>query len=196
MSNERTISVKSSVLEKALRDAGLVRFHTDSHVAELRALLDAPARTPLPGGGALEEQPEWAQIQILKNTVSDLQGDIEKLQADIAAQPQGEPVAWIDWSGGDCPVDADAMVEYSMAGNPQQVCRPEFACRLDWRHDHRPTKRKSNIVKYRPIAEQPAPVAVVLPESLPGDDGVCTESHYASGWNACLDELKRLNLSL
>lgn len=77
-----------------------------------------------------------------------------------AARPQGEPVAWIDWSGGDCPVDADAMVEYAMAGNPQQVCRPEVACRLDWRHDHRPTKRKSNIVKYRAVAEQPAPVVV------------------------------------
>ena len=45
-------------------------------------------------------------------------------------------------------------------------------------------------------AAQPSPVAVVMPERLPGDDGVCTESHYASGWNACLDELKRLNPSL
>ena len=42
MSNERLISVKPQVLEKALRDAGLIRFDTDSHVAELRALLDAP----------------------------------------------------------------------------------------------------------------------------------------------------------
>ncbi|WP_104910530.1 hypothetical protein [Pseudomonas sp. LG1D9] len=42
-------------------------------------------------------------------------------------------------------------------------------------------------------AEQPAPVAVVLPERLLGDDGVCTESHYASGWNTCLDEVTRLN---
>lgn len=42
-------------------------------------------------------------------------------------------------------------------------------------------------------AEQPAPVTGVLPERLPGDDGVCTESHYASGWNDCLDEVIRLN---
>lgn len=41
MSDERMISVKPLVLEKALRDAGLVRFATDSHVVELRALLDA-----------------------------------------------------------------------------------------------------------------------------------------------------------
>ena len=43
MKNERMISVKPLVLEKALRDAGLIRFETDSHVVELRALLDAPA---------------------------------------------------------------------------------------------------------------------------------------------------------
>ncbi|WLH85993.1 hypothetical protein [Pseudomonas sp. FP2338] len=81
-----------------------------------------------------------------------------------AAQPHGEPVAWIAWSGGDCPVDADSIVEYAMACNPQQVCGPEAACRLDWRHDQRPTKRKPNIVKYREIAEQPATVAVLLAE--------------------------------
>ncbi|WP_164486720.1 hypothetical protein [Pseudomonas chlororaphis] len=39
-----------------------------------------------------------------------------------------------------------------------------------------------------------APVEVVLPERLPGDDGVCTESHYAKGWNDGLDEVaRRLN---
>ena len=40
-------------------------------------------------------------------------------------------------------------------------------------------------------SEQPAPVAV-LPERLPGDDGVCTTATGA-GWNACLDEITRLN---
>ena len=45
----------------------------------------------------------------------------------------------------------------------------------------------------RHIQEQTAPVAVVLPERLPGDDGVCTEAHYASGWNACIDDVTRLN---
>ncbi|AYG07718.1 hypothetical protein D7M10_11730 [Pseudomonas fluorescens] len=45
-------------------------------------------------------------------------------------------------------------------------------------------------------AEQPAPVAVVLPSedtrrTNPGEDEA-----YQNGWNACLDELKRLNPSL
>lgn len=53
-------------------------------------------------------------------------------------------------------------------------------------------------------AEQPAPVAVGLPELEPRvygnfpefnlDDKL--EDFYAKGWNACLDELKRLNPSL
>jgi len=135
---------------------------------------------------------EWID-GIPPERMTDLCGNaasFDKIERAYAEQPA--PVAWIDWSGGDCPVDADAMVEYSMAGNPQQVCRPEFACRLDWHHDHRPTKRKSNIVKYRPIAEQPAPVAVVLPERR--DFSPQSDSEW--GWNACLDELKRLNPSL
>ncbi|MCJ7959106.1 MAG: hypothetical protein MUW57_21845 [Pseudomonas sp.] len=44
--------------------------------------------------------------------------------------------------------------------------------------------------------EQFAPLALALPERMLGDDGVCTESHYAKGWNDGLDELKRLNPTL
>lgn len=42
-------------------------------------------------------------------------------------------------------------------------------------------------------AEQPAPVAVVLPERQEVDK---YGEFYDSGWNDCLDELKRLNPSL
>jgi hypothetical protein len=41
-------------------------------------------------------------------------------------------------------------------------------------------------------AEQPAPVAV-LPVRLTDDYGESNQVIYAGGWNACLDELKRLN---
>lgn len=78
MSNERTISVKSSVLEKALRDAGLVRFHTDSHVAELRALLDAPAAK------------NWEYFHNAMESERDYWKALAQKPAD---QPQGEPVA-------------------------------------------------------------------------------------------------------
>lgn len=46
-------------------------------------------------------------------------------------------------------------------------------------------------------AEQPAPVAVVMPERKAVSVGVLSESNtHNQGWNACLDELKRLNPSL
>lgn len=88
-----------------------------------------------------------------------------------ASQPQGEPVGWISMS--------------LATGQCEQVSGPEEVNNLEYWSPAFPV-----------YAEQPAPVAVVLPERLPGDDGVCTESHYASGWNTCLDELKRLNPSL
>ncbi len=42
-------------------------------------------------------------------------------------------------------------------------------------------------------AAQPAPVAVVLPDHLDTKQMDGYQSPYDSGWNACLDELKRLN---
>lgn len=52
----------------------------------------------------------------------------------------------------------------------------------------------SSIKDLTPIyAEQPAPVAVVLPERKPLPDLMLATYHEAAGWNACLDELTRLN---
>ncbi|WP_458722921.1 hypothetical protein [Pseudomonas brenneri] len=49
---------------------------------------------------------------------------------------------------------------------------------------------------FRPIRtpEQPAPVAVVLPDQMQ-DPGMVAglSSRYAQGWNSCLDEVTRLN---
>lgn len=43
-------------------------------------------------------------------------------------------------------------------------------------------------------SEQPAPVAVVMPERRVIDEGASdADQHTDYGWNACLDELKRLN---
>ena len=43
-------------------------------------------------------------------------------------------------------------------------------------------------------AEQPAPVAVVLPERRSIDEGASdADQHTDYGWNACLDEVARLN---
>lgn len=144
---------------------------------ELRALLDAPIRTPLLGGGALEEQPEWAQVQILKNTIADLQGDIEKLQADLAAQPQGEPSHWADESGNTITAELKAY-NLKLGGAPSAASM----------HYARPL-----------YAEQPAPVAVVLPErrQIPSLFGRKERGHEEDeGFNECIDEVARLNASI
>lgn len=44
------------------------------------------------------------------------------------------------------------------------------------------------------FAEQPAPVAVVMPSPLHDPGAVAgLNSKYAQGWNACIDEVTRLN---
>lgn len=87
------------------------------------------------------------------------------------AQPYGEPVAR----------HPDAIIEGVMT--QVGITHAIYASTVTLKHGER--------VKL--YAHPQAPVAVALPERLPGDDGVCTESHYASGWNACLDEVTRLN---
>ncbi|NWC11968.1 hypothetical protein HX776_24590 [Pseudomonas agarici] len=88
-----------------------------------------------------------------------------------AAQPQGEPVARVEIGA-----DRDAVMTIT--------------------DDNWLRSLKARVVhQIVPLyAEQPAPVAVVMPErrDLPPSG----PSFYARGWNACLDELKRLNPSL
>ncbi|MBW1249880.1 hypothetical protein I7860_24705 [Pseudomonas tolaasii] len=188
MSNERTISVKSSVLEKALRDAGLVRFHTDSHVAELRALLDAPAET-LTG-----HHPACRAVDDYKP------GECSH-SCKPAAKPQGEPVAWqvraicsdgarLGWRD----VSKDRFEEATSSANLSESAggHVDWECRQLY-------------------AEQPAPVAVVLPERLQqvlkfldgsGELDGCSfgdqrPGHAKFWWRlhlrACIDEVTRLN---
>lgn len=83
-----------------------------------------------------------------------------------AAQPQGEPVAWFN------PSD---MARLESGGLASIMVRPH-------RHPH------FQEPLYR---EQPAPVAVVMPDPATAQD--FGDESMANGWNACLDELKRLN---
>lgn len=88
-----------------------------------------------------------------------------------AAQPQGEPVGF----------------RYR-ANNEPWVWMDEspFA---DGRHHY-----KQGYEELEPLyAEQPAPVAVVLPERKPIPEVMMATWHESKGWNACLDEVKRMN---
>lgn len=106
------------------------------------------------------------------------------LQTDPAAQPQGGPVAWL----------AQAV------GKGGEVYRNKSST-------NEPTMRDIEIawgqgvidrfkIVIKPLyAEQPAPVAVVLPErsNAVASANVSAKQAYALGWNACLDEVTRLN---
>lgn len=49
---------------------------------------------------------------------------------NISLEPEG---AWIEWSGGECPVDPDMRVEYRLDNPP--AADTDYAKNLDWRAD-------------------------------------------------------------
>lgn len=73
---------------------------------------------------------------------------MQKVEALSASAEPASKSGWVDWHGGECPVLDDAEVEYSLLGNPGKVFSA-VAARLDWQHDHRPSRKKPNICRYR-----------------------------------------------
>lgn len=153
-------------------DLELVLLHghstheSDQAWDRLRALLEAPAK---PAEGLEADNVKLAADRTaLSAELETLRKSYRSVLAQLeAAQPQGEPVA-VMYADGSVLTKAECGIAF-------EVC-----CKVE-----------------TPLyAEQPAPVAVVLPERLLGDDGVCTESHYASGWNACLYEAARLTATV
>lgn len=89
-----------------------------------------------------------------------------------AAQPQGEPVAWMQPNqGGMCISNEVKQHSIKLGGAPASAVAGY------------------SIPLY---AEQPAPVAVVLPERR--DFSPQSDSEW--GWNACLDEVARLTATV
>jgi hypothetical protein len=167
MTTNQTIDgVPRKSLEQALKLAAVFDDSCDGADAEsargvvwiLRALLDAPACSACNDTGRMHEpgcEPGACTACLEKP----------------AAQPQGEPVAWLNIATGH--VTTSAVVV------------------MDWDDE------KEQVQSL--YAEQPAPVAVRLPERKdPGEyrDGSYTQTCMSGEWNACLDELKRLNPSL
>lgn len=74
---------------------------------------------------------------------------------ELASPPvAGEPVAWIEWHGGECPVDPETRVDYFMRdGGPRHVDFGRLAGDLIWFHgtrDDPPHYRDQDIIAYRP----------------------------------------------
>lgn len=64
----------------------------------------------------------------------------------LASEPGAE--GWIPWSGGECPVDEDADVQYRLRNGYEDV---EAAGLLEWQH----SGEGYGITAYRPVEEQP-----------------------------------------
>ncbi|MGB3128027.1 MAG: hypothetical protein WBB95_29790 [Pseudomonas sp.] len=90
-----------------------------------------------------------------------------------AAKLQGEPAA----------LHPDAIIEGVMTS--AGISHAIYASTVSLKHGE----------QVKLYAEQPAPVSVVLPERRT-QDGWQSLTSQDLGWNACLDELKRLNPSL
>lgn len=129
------------------------------------------------------------ELDVAKATIDHLRHDLEgtrllaadqllkinRLQARIsdleAAQPQGEPVAFL----------SKGFTTLETVDGKYRIIT-QYKNRDDAWSDY------IELCK----AKQPAPVAVVMPERK-ARDGFGEFSPHSNGWNACLDELKRLN---
>jgi len=129
-----------------------------------------------------------------------------------AAQPQGEPVEWgapktvrqlirqLETLDQDLRPLSMLRVPASVFEDGKERVR---ATHLSFSHERvdgqwlAPFKSDGEkVLAFWCRMEQPAPVAVVMPERMEVPSADCPERINAQGWNACLDELKRLNPSL
>lgn len=136
--------------------------HRDA-LDELRALLDAPAApvTPCAIADALEAS-QWPNTSIGNKVL--VAAAITELRK--AARPQGEPVAW----------------QHRVTAGPQTGWSL-------WAPGRGKEYAEHYTVEVRPLyAEQPAPVAGVLPERLNHAQGLHTYE-YVTGHNAAIDKM-------
>lgn len=190
MSQNQTIDgVPRKALEQALKLAAVFDDGGDGADAEsargvvwiLRALLDAPAVL-----GEIDLTPKrlaHAEIVIEQqnNLIASLRAELVESYR-VAAQPQGEPVGW--------------QIR-SRTNRPESVWTGWRECSEMERAMHSHEVGKFNpfgiMREIRPLyAEQPAPVAVVLPKRR--DFSPQSDSEW--GWNACLDEVARLTATV
>lgn len=183
MSNEM-ISAPRELLERALRElldweaadefASVKRTHD-----ELRALLAKPAEQHQ-GEPVGWYKPHWNGKSAEWRLGAELTDAVfpemwEPLYTRPAEQHRGEPVALQHMA-----VAEDGELRW-MTGRKMQNC--ELYAMPD-----------GSAIRSKLYAEQPAPVAVVLPERNKASQNLDLEQcGYVDGWNACLDEVALLN---
>lgn len=163
---------------------------------ELRALLDAPAPPSVAVGHIEQRRSMGLAIGApITNVIWDLpHPELQhlpngaKVYLHPAAQPQGDPVAF-QWR-------CKTVNEGSQWRHWVDCTEEDYNKTIE---NPGPTPRGIIREARKLYAEQPAPVAVVLPQKLksPAFKTVDRGSvNYAAGWNAYDTELKRLNPSL
>jgi hypothetical protein len=197
MSDGRIIGVKPLVLEKALRDAGLLRFDTDSHVLELRALLDTPAPCAH----------EWTDdgSHLLVCTSCGAQEDHDPGWRDMATAPTDGTmvrllVEFEEHSTEDAE-QAPTIGANNFDNDGEDVWRFAGWC---WSHDHF-TEGKGTPVGWLPMfdgpklsacAEQPAPVAMVLHDRSPESYAIEHAEYMAKSADGVLAKFQAYGLAL
>jgi len=113
---------------------------------------------------------------LLANTATQYQGDPVALTAVGILRDDGDGGLAPEWTleGGTSELWVGAVL--LIADENQELCAEDGHCEL-----------------YRCPAEQPTPVAVVLPERSNERDHAGDWTYEAKAWNACLDEVTRIN---
>lgn len=134
--------------QKAFAEAG--ELAADTEVQRLQLENDRLSRVPesgTPAGSAAGEQSRVDPTAPASRVVTAAQvvGDDDEAYIVPAVQ-DGE--GWIEWSGGECPVEFDTAVEYTMRNG--RSCQPWRAGRLLWNHEN----ASWDIVRYRVVSPE------------------------------------------
>lgn len=65
---------------------------------------------------------------------------------------------WVEWNGGECPVDKNTLVEYIMQGNDSNISKVP-ARNLEWSHDKFVIHPSAWVTSYRVVKEKPVEVS-------------------------------------
>jgi len=84
--------------------------------------------------------------QGMSNQMYDYLEALEIALPILEQQERGD--GWIEWGGGECPVDIGTLVEFEMRDGDKDTA---LSTVIDWPHEN----RSDDIIAYRVVPEQP-----------------------------------------
>lgn len=209
MTNNQTIDgVPREMLQRFAKylDDGLHLSREEREILdELRALLDAPVECRCKRYG--KSNPHWPCPVHTESAQGQALDELRALLAAARCDSCDDSGDLIDLTGEwrgycVCPIGV-ALKNKPPPARPVAVVRitlQQVLKAYDYanRHPHKYLRGTTNwcaAVAHSLNAEQPAQVAVVLParSDAVASANVSAKQAYALGWNACLDQVKRLN---